>query len=131
MVGFKYLVLGTLAALALATDARAQADAAPGIEVLQGSFGAIGKARKVDLVAPLRALCAGSATRCETFCSETSFGRWRLGSKPICRVTYRCPDGDVRATEAAAEELLRLDCPPPALPEVAEAAPAPIPPAPL
>ena len=109
-MGFRR-VSGVLAiALLLPTALVAQAPAAP-IEVLSGTFGKLGKTRKLDIVAKLREVCTGADERCEVFCSETSFGRWRVGTKPICRVAYRCPDGTVRSTEAAKEELILLRCP--------------------
>lgn len=96
--------------LLVPTTLAAQTPVAP-IEVLSGTFGKLGKTRKLDIVAKLREVCAGADERCEVFCSETSFGRWRVGTKPICRVAYRCPDGTVRSIEAAKEELMLLRCP--------------------
>jgi hypothetical protein len=82
-----------------------------GIAIVTGSFGALGRARKLDIVAALTALCGRDAPSCQVFCSETSFGRYSLGRKPICRVTYRCGDGSVRSIEAAREEPIMMRCP--------------------
>jgi hypothetical protein len=87
--------------------------ASEGIQVISGSFGTLGSARKLDIVAPLQSLCGHEAQSCRVFCSETSFGRYNLGRKPICRVTYRCGPSLVRSVEAAREEPLLIKCPDP------------------
>jgi len=84
-----------------------------GIQIIAGSFGTLGSARKLDIVAPLQSLCGREAQSCRVFCSETSFGRYNLGRRPICRVTYRCGPGLVRSVEAALEEPLLIKCPDP------------------
>lgn len=81
------------------------------IEIIEASFGTIGHPDKLDIAARLSALCDGAGEHCDVYCSETSFGRYRLGRKPICRVTFRCPDGSVRSFEAAREEPILLRCP--------------------
>jgi len=81
-----------------------------GIEILSGVFGRIGKARKLDIVERAQSLCGTGANSCQLFCSETSFGRYSLGRKPICRITWRCPDGNVHAIEAAKEEPMLMRC---------------------
>ena len=83
---------------------------ARGIMVLNGEFGTLGNKRKLDIAARLQQLCGAGGNRCDVFCSETSFGLYDLGRKPICRVTYRCPDGTVGASEAAREEPIMLRC---------------------
>ncbi len=105
-------------AIMLPSALRAQAPIAP-IDVLAGTFGKLGKTRKLDIAERLRTICAGADQRCDVFCSETSFGRYRVGTHPICRVAYRCPDGTVRAAEAAKEELILMRCPLDLLPEPA------------
>ena len=101
--------LTVLSCSAVAT-APAAGQAAEGIRVLAGQFGTLGDKRKLDIVAPLQALCGSSSMSCSAFCSETSFGRYRVGRKAICRVTYSCPDASVQATEAAKEEVIALRC---------------------
>lgn len=81
-----------------------------GITVVAAEFGSLGAKRKLDIAQPLRRLCGDNAPRCDVFCSETSFGRYALGRRPICRVSYRCPDGSTRGVEAAREELIMLRC---------------------
>lgn len=90
-----------------------------GIEILSGVFGRIGKARKLDIVERAQSLCGTGANSCQLFCSETSFGRYSLGRKPICRITWRCPDGNVHAIEAAKEEPMLMRCSRPARIEAA------------
>lgn len=101
--------LTVLACAAVATTPAA-GQAAEGIRVLAGQFGTLGDRRKLDIAAPLQALCGSSSMSCSAFCSETSFGRYRVGRKAICRVTYSCPDASVQATEAAKEEVIALRC---------------------
>lgn len=81
-----------------------------GIVVISGEFGSLGSKRKLDIAVRLRQLCGMAGDRCDVFCSETSFGLYRLGRRPICRVTYRCVDGTVKAIEAAREEPIMLRC---------------------
>ena len=80
-----------------------------GILILAAQFGSLGLSRKLDIAAPLQALC-GTSTDCSAFCSETSFGLYRLGRQPICRVAFRCPDQSVHAVEAAKEDLIVMRC---------------------
>lgn len=108
MCGFSGMLM-IAAALALPAPAGAQ-EASPQITVLSASFGSIGRARKLDIAGPLNTLCAGADERCDVFCSETSFGRYSLGRRPVCRVVYRCPDASVRSVEAAREEPILLRC---------------------
>lgn len=81
-----------------------------GIAILAGEFGTLGNKAKLDITQRLQQLCGPGGERCEAFCSETSFGLYDLGRRPICRVTYRCPDGATRAVEAAREEPIVLVC---------------------
>lgn len=102
------------AALCLAADptvAAVVAQQGQGLVVLTGEFGTLGVKRKLDIVQRLQQLCGTEGQSCDVFCSETSFGRYRLGRRPICRVTYRCPGGVTKATEAAREEPILLRCP--------------------
>jgi len=82
-----------------------------GIRIVSASFGTLGDKRKLDIVARLQELCGKGAQSCHVFCSETSFGRYNLGRKPICRVIYRCGEESVRSVEAAKEEPILMRCP--------------------
>ncbi len=84
-----------------------------GIRIITGSFGTLGNRRTLDIVARLQSLCGLEAQSCRVFCSETSFGRYDLGRRPICRVTYRCGPSLVRSVEAMQEEPLLMKCPDP------------------
>lgn len=84
-----------------------------GIQIVDGVFGKLGRERKLDIVARLQQLCGTTSTSCQVFCSETSFGRYRLGKHPICRVTYRCGASLIRSVEAAREEPILMRCPEP------------------
>lgn len=119
------LAIALLLPTALVAQTQVVPMAGAPIEVLSGTFGKLGKTRKLDIAARLREVCAGADARCDVFCSETSFGRYRVGTKPICRVSFRCPDGTVRSVEAAKEELILMRCPevPAAEPAVDELAP--------
>jgi hypothetical protein len=81
-----------------------------GVVVLEGRFGTLGSRSFLDITARLRELCANGSERCDVFCSETSFGRYALGRRPICRVLYRCPDLSTRSAEAAREEIIFIRC---------------------
>jgi len=83
------------------------------IRVVTGSFGTLGTNRTLDIAAQLQNLCGPAAQSCRIFCSETSFGRYDLGRRPICRVTYRCGSSLVRSVEAMREEPLLMKCPDP------------------
>jgi hypothetical protein len=84
----------------------------PNLEILSATFGTLGRSRKLDIAARLQQLCTDEAQSCQIFCSETSFGRYRIGSQAICRVAYRCEsDGGVRSVEAAREEPILMSCP--------------------
>lgn len=78
--------------------------------MLSGQFGTLGAKRKLDIVQRLQELCGTESDSCSVFCSETSFGLYRLGPKPICRVIYRCPNGATRSAEAAREEPILMRC---------------------
>jgi hypothetical protein len=93
------------------TSSGPQASAVMGVTVLTAEYGTLGARRKLDISQRLQALCGTSGESCNVFCSETSFGLYRLGRRPICRVTYRCPDASTRSVEAAKEELLVMRCP--------------------
>ena len=93
-----------------------------GIQIVTGVFGKLGRERKLDITVRLQQLCGAASKSCHVFCSETSFGRYRLGKHPICRVTYRCGAGFVRSVEAAREEPILMRCP-----EPVEAPPYPAP----
>jgi hypothetical protein len=103
------------AILFLACEAAPAARAEPGVVVLEGRFGTLGLPTYLDITARLRELCVPGSAHCEVFCSETSFGRYALGKRPICRVLYRCPDLSTRSAEAAREEPIFLRCSDPAL----------------
>ncbi|MDT0507340.1 hypothetical protein [Novosphingobium sp. MMS21-SN21R] len=101
--------------LAVAFPAQAaneSADAAGegAITVLSGSFGTLNSAHSLDVADALRALCAGADEQCDVPCSETTFGRFQLGKRPICRVIWRCPDGNVHSGEAAREDTILMRC---------------------
>lgn len=81
------------------------------IQVVTGTFGSLGHTHKLDITARVQDLCGSGAQSCQLFCSETSFGRYALGRKPICRITYRCGAGSVRSVEAAREEPILMRCP--------------------
>ena len=108
----------------------AQASIAPAygatdvIRIITGSFGTLGTHRTLDIAPQLQTLCGPDAQSCRVFCSETSFGRYNLGRRPICRVTYRCGPSLVRSVEAMREEPLLMKCPDP----IAEPPAAPSPP---
>lgn len=80
------------------------------IVVLSGSFGTLNSARSLDVSAALRELCAGAGEQCDVPCSETTFGRYQLGKRPICRVIWRCPDGNVHSGEAPREDMILMRC---------------------
>ncbi len=80
------------------------------ITVLSGSFGTLNSAHSLDVADALRALCAGADEQCDVPCSETTFGRYQLGKRPICRVIWRCPDGNVHSGEAAREDTILMRC---------------------
>lgn len=92
------------------TAAASAAQISEGIAIVNAQFGALGLKQKLDITARLQQLCGTTADSCSVFCSETSFGVYRLGRKPICRVIYRCPDHVTRSTEAAREEPILLGC---------------------
>ena len=96
-----------------------------GIRIITGSFGTLGSARKLDIAAPLQSLCGQEAQSCRVFCSETSFGRYNLGRRPICRVTYRCGATLVRSVEAMREEPLLMKCPDPIVEPATASSPPP------
>lgn len=104
------LPVTVMLALGVIPDGQAAGQEPGGIAIVAGEFGTLGDRHKLDIVARLQQLCGPGAPSCSVFCSETSFGRYRVGHRPICRVTYRCPDAGTRATEAAKEELLMLRC---------------------
>ncbi len=112
-------VTGILCALAAlfsgAAPGLARADVAEvpyddAIVVLSASFGTLNSSQSLDVAAALRALCAGAGEQCDVPCSETTFGRYDLGKRPICRVIWRCPDGNVRSSEAMREETILMRC---------------------
>ncbi len=85
--------------------------ATPHIEVVTGMYGVPGAKHVLDITERLQDLCGSGAQRCSVFCSDSSFGRYRLGHKPICRVTYRCGNEEVRSVEAWREEPILMRCP--------------------
>ena len=91
----------------IATNAIAHA--AP-MSVIKAEFGALGVRHRLDITQLMQDFCDGGGLNCTVFCSETSFGRRRGGSQLICRVIYRCPNGDTRSAEAALEEMIMLRC---------------------
>jgi hypothetical protein len=101
-----YAALLTLPSVAIAQDS-----VGGGITILSGVFGKLGSSRQVDMTARLQQFCGQEGTHCDVFCSETSFGRYKISRKAICRVVYRCPDGSTRSAEAAREEPILMRCP--------------------
>lgn len=95
----------------LATMLLPDASEARGLEIISASFGALGRDKTLDIAAKLRSLCGPDTQSCQIFCSETTFGRYSLGRRPICRVTYRCSPQVVRSLEAPREEPILLQCP--------------------
>jgi hypothetical protein len=102
--------LSVLFAGAFPAQAATEAVGESAIVVLSGSFGTPNSAHLLDVAEALRALCAGAYEQCDVPCSETTFGRYQLGKRPICRVIWRCPDGNVRSGEAAREEIILMRC---------------------
>lgn len=98
------------ATLFIASATAAAVPSGGGVVVLEGRFGTLGQPTYLDITQRLRELCVPGSDRCEVFCSETSFGRYALGKRPICRVLYRCPDLSTRSAEAAREEPIFLRC---------------------
>ena len=92
-------------------DDLAGSNAATPISIVTGMYGMPGAKHVLDITARLQALCGSGAERCSVFCSDSSFGRYNIGRKPICRVTYRCGAGDVRSVEAWREEPILMRCP--------------------
>lgn len=122
--GVVLLCGATVGQAQVATPGTAHPAAARGIEVITASYGTLGRERKLDIAVRLQALCGPDSLSCQVFCSETSFGRYKLGKHPICRVTYSCEAGLVRSVEAEREEPILMRCP-----ETAEAyftPPAPV-----
>ncbi len=105
------LVAACAALLALPDALLAQDSAGGGITILSGNFGKLGSRHQLDMTARLQQLCGDEGSHCDVFCSETSFGRYKLSRKAICRVVYRCPDGSTRSAEAAREEPILMRCP--------------------
>lgn len=89
------------------------ADAAvnPHIQIVAAMYGKPGAKHVLDIAEKLQDLCGPGAERCSVFCSDSTFGRYNLGRKPICRVTYRCGADFVRSIEAWREEPILLRCP--------------------
>ncbi len=87
------------------------------IEIVYASFGSLKRTRKLDIAPHLKSFCGADAKSCSVFCSETSFGRYQLGKRPICRVIYRCGPGEVRTVEAEREEPILMRCPEEAEPQ--------------
>jgi hypothetical protein len=83
----------------------------PHIQIVAGMYGRPGARHVLDIAERLQDLCGSGAERCSVFCSDSSFGRYALGRKPICRVTYRCGADYVRSVEAWREEPILLRCP--------------------
>lgn len=81
-----------------------------GISVLNGTITSAG-GRNPQVVAPvIQALCAEAAEQCDIFCSEDSLGRAEFKNHTLCRVTWRCPDGNVRSVEASKDEIIPIRC---------------------
>jgi len=106
---FRWLLVAPVAASILFSAAEGAVPGG-GVVVLEGRFGTLGSRSFLDITARLRELCANGSERCDVFCSETSFGRYALGRRPICRVLYRCPDLSTRSAEAAREEIIFIRC---------------------
>lgn len=88
----------------------AEGQISQGVKVLSAEFGTLGRSVKQDIASKLQELCGSGGASCAVFCSETTFGLYALGHRPLCRVTYRCPDRSTRSVEAAREELILLRC---------------------
>ena len=73
-------------------------------------YGMPGTKHVMDITARLNELCGSGARSCSIFCSDTSFGHYNVGARPICRVTYRCGAEYVRSVEAAREEPILMQC---------------------
>ena len=74
-------------------------------------YGMPGTKHVMDITARLNELCGSGARSCSIFCSDTSFGHYNVGARPICRVTYRCGAEYVRSVEATREEPILMRCP--------------------
>jgi len=109
--GKYYIFLAGLSILAMAQPSFAGAIVNPHIEIVSAFYGKPGAARVVDITEKLRDLCGPGAQSCSVFCSDSSFGRYKLGHKPICRVTYRCGVDYIRSVEAWREEPVLMRCP--------------------
>lgn len=96
--------------MALVPIGAAGGEASQGVEIVTGEFGTLGRPVKQDITAKLQTLCGSSALSCSIFCSESSFGLYDVGRRPLCRVTYRCFDRSTRSVEAAREEMILLQC---------------------
>ena len=105
------VILATCATLAMAQSAIAGVISNPHIEIVAGMYGKPGRAHVLDITEKLQDLCGAGAERCSVFCSDSSFGRYSLGRKPICRVTYRCGADYVHSVEAGREEPIVMRCP--------------------
>jgi len=104
-------ILAFCGSIGMAQAACAGTVSSPHIEIVAGMYGMPGKAHVLDITAKLQDLCGAGAERCSVFCSDSSFGRYSLGPKPICRVTYRCGADYVHSVEALREEPLIMRCP--------------------
>lgn len=108
ILGISLVMLGTLS---LAQPAYARAESDPHIEIVTGMYGMPGAKHVLDITGRLQDICGPDAEHCDVFCSDSSFGRYNIGDKPICRVTYRCGANEVRSVEAWREEPILMRCP--------------------
>lgn len=93
-----------------ARPAESDGVAQPVITIISAIYGDPAKRRVVDISLRSQELCGRRALSCQIFCSDTSFGRSRVGRRAVCRVTYRCGASAVRSVEAAREELVLMRC---------------------
>ena len=105
------VILAACGILAMAQASFAGAVSNPHIEIVAGMYGKPGRLHVLDITEKLQDLCGAGAERCSVFCSDSSFGRYNLGRKPICRVTYRCGADYVHSVEAGREEPILMRCP--------------------
>jgi len=105
------VILAVCGTLTMAQASFASIVSNPHIEIVAGMYGMLGAAHVLDITQKLQDLCGGGAERCRVFSSDSSFGRYKLGRKPICRVTFRCGADYVHSVEAWREEPILMRCP--------------------
>ena len=101
----------SLGIIILTQGVLAETSSSPHIEIVAGMYGKPGAKHVLDITEKLQDLCGPGATHCSVFCSDSSYGRYNLELKPICRVTYRCGADYVHSVEAWREEPTVMRCP--------------------